>query len=75
MLVDLVQYHPYGDTMVPEQWQEQVDCLACGGTGYEHDGTSCIACGKPVVAGALDRGWEVHEMCVGSFIPELRAKC
>ena len=68
---EFTDWHPYGDTTVPETLAHDVDCDDCFGKGYFLDEDSCIGCGDTVADGILVDGWEVCEACSGDDLPQL----
>jgi len=67
--IEFTEWHPYGDTTVPEYLVDLEDCPDCDGIGYFLDDSTCIACGLPVKNGCLVQGWEVHEDCMDETLP------
>ena len=69
--IEFTEWHPYGDTVVPEELIAFDDCPECNGLGYHLDDRCCIVCGLPVEDGVQVEGWEVHEHCETEGVPTL----
>lgn len=67
--IEYTEWHPYGDTQVPEYLTDVEACRDCDGRGYHLDDRCCVVCGEPVDNGVLVEGWEVHEDCATEGVP------